>query len=200
MAPTLEATLARRGTGAVPVSTVLSLPVAPFIPIYVPLLVGTDQTRVAELSLGRRYVGLMEPPVDARMNSPHASLPLRAFCRPRNPDPDAFTVVVVSGMAHGARLDRAMTAIKTVGRLSRKHRVQLAVVGGGEALDTVRKRAQQVNAEATSTAIVVTGEMIDPRPAYEVSDVTLSMGSSVVRAMAFGTPVIVQGTGRSSSH
>ena len=39
----------------------------------------------------------------------------------------------------------------------------------------------------------MTGQLVDPRPAYASADVSLGMGGSALRAMAFGVPVVVQG-------
>jgi L-malate glycosyltransferase len=191
--PTLEAVLACRGTGTAAVSTVLSMSVAPFIPDYVPLLVGTEQIAAAELACGRSHVGLMEPPIDTRLNSPDVSLPLRDFQREWDIDPDAFTVVVVSRLAHEMKLEGILTAIEAVRDLHRGHRIQLVIAGGGPAYAEVMQRAQEANEQAGATTVVVTGELLDPRPAYAVADVALGMGSSALRAMSFGKPLIVQG-------
>ena len=37
------------------------------------------------------------------------------------------------------------------------------------------------------------GEQLDPRPYYAAADVVVGMGSSALRAMAIGRPVVVQG-------
>lgn len=191
--PTLEAVMACHGSRSVAVSTVLSMSVAPFIPTYVPLLVGTEQILAAEVAAGRTRVGLMEPPIDTRLNSPEVKLPLRAFVSRWDLDPEAFTVVVVSRLAHEMKLEGILTAMESVRQLSRDRRVQLIVVGGGPAARLVQDTAEEINAELGTRAIVVTGEMLDPRPAYAVADVALGMGSSALRAMAFGKPLVVQG-------
>jgi len=41
--------------------------------------------------------------------------------------------------------------------------------------------------------VVLTGELLDPRPAYAVADVVVGMGGSALRALAFAKPLIVQG-------
>jgi len=191
--PTLEAVIAVRGTRTVPVSTVLSMSVAPFIPGYVPLLVGTEQIREAERRAGRSRVGLMEPPVDTRLNSPDVDLPLAGFCREWDLDPLAFTVVVVSRLAHEMKLEGILAAVEAVRSLERRYRVQLVVVGDGPALADVRGHASRANAALGRRAVVVTGELLDPRPAYAVADAVLGMGSSALRAMAFGKPLVVLG-------
>lgn len=191
--PTLEAVLACRGTSAVPVSTVLSMAVAPFIPTDVPLMVGTEQIRAAEQARGRRLVELMEPPIDTRLNSPDVSLPTTAFALRWGLDPEAFTVVTVARLVEEMKLEGILTALQALPRLAPRHRVQLLVVGGGPAEDLVRRRAGQVNAALGTRAVTVTGELLDPRPAYALADVVLGMGSSALRGMAFGKPLVVQG-------
>lgn len=191
--PTLEAVVACRGSRAVAVSTVLSMSVAPFIPHYVPLMVGTEQILAAELTAGRHRVHLMEPPIDTRSNSPEAALPVGGFIHEWGLDPEAFTVVVVSRLAREMKLEGILTAIEAVRRIHGKRAIQLVIVGGGNASDQVEATARRVNAERGARAIVVTGELLDPRPAYAVADLTIGMGSSALRAMAFGKPLIVQG-------
>lgn len=191
--PTLEAVLACHGTEAVAISTVLSMSVAPFIPHSVPLLVGTEQILAAEQGAGRTRASLMEPPIDTRLNSPDVRLPIRAFHRAWGIDPEAFTVVVVSRLAQEMKLEGILTAMESVRSIHRDRPVQLVVVGGGPAEESVQARAEEINTELGTRAIVVTGELLDPRPAYAIADVALGMGSSALRAMAFGKPVVVQG-------
>jgi hypothetical protein len=50
-----------------------------------------------------------------------------------------------------------------------------------------------VNRALGKQAIRFTGAMVDPRPAYAAADVSLGMGTSIVRAMAFGVPGVVLG-------
>lgn len=191
--PTLEAVLATWGTAAVPVSTVLSMSVAPFIPAGVPLMVGTEQIRAVELARGRSVVELMEPPVDTLLNSPDAGLPGAELARRWDLDPEAFTVVTVARLVEEMKLEGILTAIRAVQRLAPRHRVQLVVVGGGPAEGQVRGLAREVGAALGTRAVVVTGELLDPRPAYALADVVLGMGSSALRGMAFGKPLVVQG-------
>jgi glycosyltransferase involved in cell wall biosynthesis len=51
----------------------------------------------------------------------------------------------------------------------------------------------QANELAGRRAVVLVGELDDPRPVYAAADIFLGMGGSVLRAMAFEKPVIVQG-------
>ncbi|WP_125610493.1 glycosyltransferase [Specibacter cremeus] len=192
--PTLEAVLACRGrSAAVAVSTVLSMSVAPFIPANVPLLVGTEQIADAERTFGRARVELMEPPVDTALNRPDLDPGLDDFRRQWDLDGRAFTVSIVSRLAHEMKLEGILTAIEAVAMLDGEFPVQLVIAGTGPAAPQVRDHAQRVNRELGRRAIVLTGELADPRPAYAVADVSIGMGGSALRAMAFGKPLIVQG-------
>lgn len=191
--PTLETVLASRRTPAVPVSTVLSMSVAPFIPTFVPLMVGTEQIRRAEQARGRHLVELMEPPIDIRLNSPDVPLPCAEFGRQWGVDPEAFTVVTVARLVPEMKLEGILTAISAVRLLAQRFRVQLVVVGGGPAEEAVRRRALEVNAVLGTRTVIVTGELQDPRPAYALADAVLGMGSSALRGMAFGKPLVIQG-------
>ena len=41
--------------------------------------------------------------------------------------------------------------------------------------------------------VLVTGALLDPRPAYAAADIVIGMGSSALKGMAFGKPLVVQG-------
>jgi glycosyltransferase involved in cell wall biosynthesis len=71
--------------------------------------------------------------------------------------------------------------------------VQLVIVGDGPVRDELAAHAAAVNAHAGRTLIVLTGELTDPRPAYDAADMVLGMGGSALRAMAFGKPLVVVG-------
>jgi len=71
--------------------------------------------------------------------------------------------------------------------------VQLVIVGDGAARGLVSERASRSNAQAGRTAVVLTGQMEDPRPAYAAADVMLGMGGSALRSLAFAKPLVVQG-------
>jgi hypothetical protein len=59
----------------------------------------------------------------------------------------------------------------------------------------LERRAEEVNRRVGRNAVVLTGELLDPRPAYAAADVILGMGGSALRAMAYAKPVIVLGEG-----
>ena len=71
--------------------------------------------------------------------------------------------------------------------------MQLVIAGDGPSRAEVAAAAERANAAAGRRAVVLTGELQDPRPAYAAADVCLGMGGSALRAMAFGRPLVVQG-------
>src|SRR6185312_14773549 len=72
-------------------------------------------------------------------------------------------------------------------------RLRLVIVGDGDAYENIHRAAETVNRELRRGAIVMTGSMYDPRPAYAASDIMLGMGGSALRSLAHGKPLIVLG-------
>lgn len=69
----------------------------------------------------------------------------------------------------------------------------LIAAGDGPELPGIRAHADAVNARHGRPVVRTPGNLLDPRPAYAAADVVLGMGSSALRGMAFGRPVIVLG-------
>ncbi len=188
--PTLESVLAVRGiTGTAVVSTVMSMAVAPFIPRWVPLVVGTRQIAATENASGRPRVSLLEPPVDLAHNEVPAASELSEF-RERWGLAGRPLVAVVTRLAAELKLEGLLTAIEVAGAQA-DH--QLLVVGDGPARAEVAAAAERANESAGAGTVVLTGNLLDPRPAYAVADVVLGMGGSALRALAFAKPLVVQG-------
>lgn len=188
--PALEARIACLGGRATSVATVMSMAVAPFIPRAMPLTVGTDQIAATERLAGRRQVSVIEPPVDIHLNRADGIADLEGFRR-QHDIPLGTQVVVVGRLAAELKLEGLLTAIAVVPTLSRD--TVLTIVGDGPARDQVAAAAATANARAGRRAVVLTGALDDPRPAYELADIALGMGGSALRAMAFAKPVVVQG-------
>jgi glycosyltransferase involved in cell wall biosynthesis len=192
--PTLEAVLAtRRRRSAVAVSTVMSMAVAPFIPRSTPLLVGTAEIESAERALGRRRVGLLEPPVDLSFNGPDIPVDVDGFRRRFGINPSKAVVVSVTRFARELKLEGTIAAIDAIGGLAGTLPIQLVLVGDGPERAQIEARATAVNATTGENTIVITGQLDDPRAAYSIADVALGMGGSALRALAFEKPLIVQG-------
>jgi len=100
----------------------------------------------------------------------------------------------VNRLATELKLEGLLAALTAVDALADADpRLRLLIVGDGPARPVIEERAAAVNRRAGRTVVVLTGELPDPRPAYAVADVSLGMGGSALRAMAFGVPLIVQG-------
>lgn len=175
----------------VAVGTVMAMEFSTFIPSTIPVVVGTEQLR---RDVGRTRPGpvhLVEPPVDTSSNHPGAVSP--AGVARFAPAPGMLQIVVVSRLAVPMKSSGILAAVRAVGRLARSRPVRLVVVGDGEAYGRIAAAAYEVNAALGRQAVVLTGELADPRPAYASADICLGMGGSALRAMAFGKPLIVQG-------
>ena len=191
--PGLEAlTAASRLPDVVPVCTVMSMAVAPFLPRRLPLIVGTQQISAHEQGAGRQRVHVIEPPVDLAHNQPPSRVELAAF-RERWKLDERPSVVCVSRLAGELKSEGILTAIDVAGDFADIHPFQLLIVGDGAARPVVEAAAERVNRRTGSDTVIVTGELADPRAAYAAADVILGMGGSALRSLAFSKPLVVQG-------
>ncbi|AWB96307.1 group 1 glycosyl transferase [Agromyces badenianii] len=180
------------------VSTVLSMVVPKYIPASVPVVVGTNELYEAE-SKWRPEVYLMEPPIDVAANTPGIAPFVEhdgrtQTVRERWGIPSDETLIVLVGrLAQGLKLGGVLEAIRAMALLDERHRAHLLVVGDGPDREAVQALVDEVNASAPRRLVTLAGLMMDPRPAYDAADVVLGMGGSILRAMSFGKPVIVQG-------
>ena len=189
--PALHARLATRGTRSATVCTIMSMAVAPFIPRDLPILVGTEQIAERERAFGRTRVRLCEPPVDLSVNDPDGAHDRAGFRRWSGADPDSPLVVVVGRLSSQLKLEGLLVAARTFPSLGGS--AQLVIVGEGEGRDELERAASSANRTAGRAAVLLPGSLSDPRPAYAAAEVVLGMGGSVLRGMAFGKPVVVQG-------
>ena len=191
--PAIDVTLGPHlllGTPAV--VTTLSMYVSGYIPRHLPLIVGTRRLE-QEAAATYRNVQLMEPPVDTAANAPGTGG--GAAARDRwGFRPDDVVLAVVCRLTDD--LDKTagvLDAMALVERAGWSSALCLLVVGDGPRSADVAARAAAINAAVGRRAVVVAGALDDPRPAYDAADVVLGMGSSVLKGMAFGKPVVVQG-------
>jgi len=174
------------------VATVMSAAVAPFLPRRMPLIVGTEQLRRQVLADGHLDATLIQPPVDLQKNNP--AFDPGGFRAEYGLARDRLLLVTCCRLVQELKLEGLLAACDAIGELVREgYPVELAIVGDGEARPLVVERAARANARAGRPAIVLTGELRDPRPAYAAADVVLGMGGSGLRGMAFGKPLVVQG-------
>jgi glycosyltransferase involved in cell wall biosynthesis len=169
----------------------MSMSIAPVLPRVMPLVVGTNEIAATENKLGRMHVTVLEPPVDMRDNDPRLFPDALVLRRELGLAPTSTTVVIVGRLVQELKLEGLLTAMDVVPRMGRD--VQLLVVGDGPARSEVEHAAQRTNRELARQAVVLAGELADPRPAYAVADIALGMGGSALRAMSFAKPLVVQG-------
>ncbi len=174
------------------VATILSASIVPFFPKPIPLLVGTEQLQYIARDAGHRRVNLMEPPVDTETDRPGVGG--REFRARYAPDPDLPLAVMVCRLVPVLKRESLLSACDAIGELARAGTpAQLVIVGDGPIRAELAQRAASVNERAGRPLIVLTGELADPRPAYDAADMVLGMGGSALRAMAFAKPLIVVG-------
>lgn len=197
-APTVDAAYGVAwGLGMPVLSTILSMDYPYFVPETVPVVLGTEELYGRAQREGRTAY-LIEPPVDTRAFRPGAVddaalAVIRAEC---GAGPEDLLVVVVGRLSSDAspsKLDGLLALIPAVGRLAGELPVHLAVVGDGPAREAVEAAAAEANAAAGREAVHVLGQRADPLPYYAAADVAVGMGSSGLRAMALGKPLLVQG-------
>lgn len=191
--PCLDAYYGAHRLHGVPVlCTVLSMDVSPLVPASVPLVMGTEQLGEAARAHHRAPVWVLEPPID--VEGDHPGIDGAAFRAEHGIAAGAPLVVTVSRLAVDLKLDALAGAIDAIELVAgRLPAARLAIVGGGPADAALRERAAAVNARLGREAVLFTGPLADPRGAYAAGDVVVGMGSSALRALAIGRPVVVQG-------
>ncbi|WP_424627918.1 glycosyltransferase [Bradyrhizobium sp. SYSU BS000235] len=174
------------------VGTIMAMTVEWSFPRAIHLIVGTEELRETAIAGGRSKITLLEPPVDTDSDDP-ALVDGREFRKTHGIRDDELLVVIVSRLASALKLEGLLTACDAVGELARSQRVRLVIVGGGPMHDQVAAQAAAANATAGRQAVLLAGEMADPRTAYAAADIVIGMGGSALRALAFGKPLIVIG-------
>jgi L-malate glycosyltransferase len=155
---------------------------------------GTPEFADRAQALGRSRAGPLLPPVDVVDNAPNVVDPTE-FRREHGLKETDLVLVTVSRLVHRLKGESLKRTIDVVRRLGNDLPLKLVLVGGGSAYAELAAAARSVNAALGREAVIMPGEMIDPRPAYAAADVFVGMGGSALRAMAFGKPVVVVGSG-----
>lgn len=161
------------------------------LPKRVPLIAGTMEVCEHARRARPGPAHLVEPPVDTDSNSPDAVDPA-AFRETHKIAPADVLLVVVSRLGIALKSESLRAAIDAV-RLLDDQSVRLALVGDGDARTELTERAAKVNAELGREAVILTGALVDPRPAYAAADIVIGMGHSGLRGMSFAKPVVVVG-------
>lgn len=171
------------------VGTILSSDVEPSMPGSITLTVGTQQLKDQLRRPGE--VLLLEPPIDTRENAP--AFDGGAFRAEHQVEDDLLNVVVASRFTQYMKSEGLYRVIDATARLASRLPIRLILVGYGRCYEDFVQKAEAINADVGRRAVVLTGAMVDPRPAYAVADIAVGMGSSILRGMAFGKPSIVLG-------
>ncbi len=173
-------------------TTDMMLSLARVLPKAVPTTFGTPEMVDTARRAGRREAQLLLPPVDVRANSASAvdATPFRAA---HGLDDGLLDIVTVTRLATWMKSESLVRTIEAVRALGRSMPLRFVIVGEGEARAALQRLADEVNAELGRRAVVLTGALLDPRPAYAAADIVVGMGTSALRGMAFAKPVIVLG-------
>lgn len=171
--------------------TVLSMSVSRLVPRSMPLIMGTEALGEEARASQDAPVWVLEPPIDTAADNP--GIDSCDFRKAHSISHDSLLVVTVSRLSIDLKLDALMRGIDAVDTLAGDFPVQLVIVGGGDAERALRARAAGVNERWGREIVKFTGPASDPRAAFAAADAVVGMGSSALRAMAIGRPVIVQG-------
>jgi L-malate glycosyltransferase len=174
------------------VMTIMNMDIASHLPRWPVATFGTPELVDEAKAMGFRRVHLLLPPVDIHLNAPGAVDP-EPFRRQCGIAPGDITLVVVSRLVDTLKSEGLFRSIDAVRKLGRELPLRLVMVGDGAARSRLETVATETNAELGRPAVVFTGAVLDPRPAYTAADIVIGMGSSALRGMAFAKPVIVVG-------
>lgn len=176
------------------VSTVLSMEYPDYLPRDIPLILGTRELHRAAMAEGRDS-HLIEPPVDTDVFAPGSIGPeaIAAARRECHAAPEQSLNVVVGRLAQQLKLDGLLALVDAMSIVSDSHDAVLAIVGDGPARPHVEAAAARVNQRAGREVIRLLGARSEPAPYYAAADLVVGMGSSALRAMAMGRPLLVQG-------
>ncbi|MEV0535438.1 glycosyltransferase family 4 protein [Kitasatospora sp. NPDC050463] len=162
------------------------------LPRHQPLVLGLGALLGDGRAFGHQDVSLIEPPVNTTTDAP-GRVDGAAFRREHGIRDDELLLVIVTRLVPALEKDAgAELTVEAVRQLDDR-RVRLVVVGAGPSLERLRARAASANAALGRQAVLVPGQLADPRPAYDAADVVLGMGGSALRGLAFAKPVVVHG-------
>jgi glycosyltransferase involved in cell wall biosynthesis len=180
------------GMGTPLMCSEMSMSVLDIVPKHIPLTLGTEELVAASAPDRSGPTELLEPPVDTEKNRPGV-VDTAEFLDEFALDDGVLNVVVVSRLVGWMKQEGIERAITAVGNLAETTPMRLVVVGDGTAADALRAHADAVNARVGRRVALLTGALMDPRPAYQAADIVIGMGGSALRGMAFGKPLIVLG-------
>ncbi|MDQ1581341.1 MAG: hypothetical protein QOD05_2116 [Microbacteriaceae bacterium] len=171
------------------VCTIMSMSVAPFLPPFLPVTVGTQQLLASEQKR-RLHVSLLEPPVDTVADRPVDAAQSR---RALGVDDGTIVVSLVTRLATELKLEGILSAIHAAEIVAADAPIRLLIAGDGPSRAEVKAAADRVNTTTGRLTVQLLGNVDDPRPIYDAADIALGMGGSALRSMAFAKPLVVQG-------
>ncbi len=189
----LPASIAAAGARVAPVMTNWNMENVTYTPRGVAMIVGTSAMYDEAATLHRGRSWLMEPPVDLAHDRPDSERAAEFRGRWGVESHDVLAVIVsrLDTTMKSESIEHTMRAIEAMDRAE----LRLALVGDGDAADRLGALATEINTRLGRPAIIPTGALIDPRPAYAAADIVVGMGGSALRGLAHAAPVIVVGTG-----
>lgn len=188
----------RMGTRVPLVVTDMMMELTRILPKHLPTTFGTPEIERLARGVGRTRTEVLLPPVDVTLNAP-GSVDGDSFRRMHGIEAAAPLLVTVSRLSTWMKSESLIRSIEAMGSLVHHTGLRLVIVGDGQARAALERLARQINDRFGRPAVLFTGALLDPRPAYQAADVVIGMGGSALRAMAFGKPVIVAGEGGFSS-
>ena len=147
-----------------------------------------DQAKAA----GRRKVEFLLPPVDVHLNAPGAVDP-QPFRKQYGIEHGEMMLVTVCRLSEWLKSESLIRTVNAVRTLGRDLPLRFVIVGDGVLRSKLERLADEINIELGRPAVVLTGALLDPRPAYAAADILVGMGGSALRGMAFGKPVVIVG-------
>ncbi|SDY37334.1 Glycosyltransferase involved in cell wall bisynthesis [Jannaschia faecimaris] len=162
------------------------------LPRDVPTTFGFPAQQELAQARGWRRTDLLPSPVNLVANAPNA-VDAAQFRRLHDIALNDILLVSVSRPSAEMGSDALIRAIRAVRHMGTALPLRLLLIGDGPARTQLRALADEANEHLGRLAVILTGPMADPRPAYAASDVVLGMGASALRGLAFAKPVIVVG-------
>jgi glycosyltransferase involved in cell wall biosynthesis len=172
-------------------STVYAMNVPKWIPRYGELVVGSQEILEQTNGFHDTPGVLIEPPVNTDSDNPDL-IDGASFRAEHGIRPDEIAVVIVSRLEPDIKAEGILRTIEAF-EIGDDPRLRFVIVGTGPTHQEIADRARRANAMLGREAIILTGSMTDPRPAYAAADIAMGMGGSALRAMSFGKPLIVHG-------
>ncbi len=174
------------------VATDMMMDLTRVLPKSPPTTFGTPEIVDKARRAGRRRVEALLPPVDVHANS-GASVDPGPFRERLEIHDGDITVVTVSRLATWMKSESLVRTTHAIRELGADLPLRFVIVGDGAAREQLEALAGETNDALGRKAVMLTGALLDPRPAYAASDIVVGMGGSSLRGLSFGKPVVVVG-------